>query len=210
MNPARISENLTLSAIDMIMFGGAVPDPREPHTGVFTGCVGEFSAEYLGNDVDIRTIENAVLNYYEFEDIGFDTWQEFQAKFRNMWNGRILQLIENIENAEDFTVTDSSESVNETRKYGNVAEASSTAHGEFSDTPNQRVPNTFTGLTNMSDFKSGGKSETAGSEQRDLTIDRGGNKFERWLELSAKNRNIIYDFLEAFEPLFCTTYTISL
>lgn len=210
MNPARISENLTIQAVDMLMFGGAVPDSREPHTGVFTGCIGDFSAEYLGNDVDVRVIEQSVLNYYEYEDIGFDTWQEFQARFRNIWNGYILQLIENIENAEDFTVTDSSESVDETRNITGSGTTSSTSHGEYSDTPNQRVPNTFTGLTNMTDATASGTSENTGNETRKLTIDRGGNKFERWLELSAKNRNIIYDFLARFEPLFCTTYTISL
>lgn len=180
---------------------------RQPHTGVFRGCTGELSLEYLGEQVDIRTIEDIILEFYEYDNIAYETWQEFQGRFRNVWNRYIGTLIQNLENAQEFTVDSDVETYTENAGAATIADQTLDQTRKYSDTPNQYLndPETFNGLTDIT--QDGGTSKTTQSSAREIkrSIERAHNKFKDWLELSQENYNMIGRFAARFEPLFQTT-----
>lgn len=105
--------------------------------------------------------------------------------------------------------------------------SSKDATRKISNTPNQYLenPEDFNGLTgyernedeNTTNSSQRGEFETSrqtqstatgtttGSDTRQITRTRSRNALEKWIALSEKNRNIIYDFVDKFEPLFKKT-----
>lgn len=202
--------NPTLPEVDYLMFNGNMPENREPHTGVFTGCMGELDVGYFGCGVNVRFIEDLVLQEFEANSIGFATWQEFVINFRNTWNRNIYPLFELLNNQVDFTLADSTEDVQE-KTTGTVdAVGQNTGSQKFSDTPNQYLsepnPNQFLSTYTAAENNTSGHQQGEGT--RELKTLKTGNQYERWLELSDKTRNIIYSFINKFYPLFQTTYVL--
>lgn len=190
------------------MFGGEYPADRQPHTGIFTGCSGDLNVQYLGATINVRTVENYILDEYRFRDISFMTWQEFAQNFRNTWNRYFPVLANNLAHVEEFTVIDSKETILENSTTKNEATRSGTAEARFSDTPHQYVPDTFDGLTTLSQSDGSTTDNSEIAHGSTTEIDRGGNAFERWLELSEKNYNMLYNFIDKFKDLFINTYSI--
>ena len=93
---------------------------------------------------------------------------------------------------------------------------------KFSNTPNEYIANKdgFNGLTTIEENNNSssheqnyeGSQETTRDKNVDVedknTVTRTNNTFEKWLELSKINRNIVYDFIDKFSVLFQKTVNI--
>lgn len=204
------SRGTTIDMVDLLCFGGNYPTVREPHTGIFTGCIGELeNVQYINNSVTVRNVEDLILEEFKFRDIDLP-WQEFAHDIKITWNKYFPVLAENLQHVAEFTLDDETENVTETVNVTQNATTHTTGRDKYSDTPNQYVASgaDVNGLTSISDASADGTSENTGNSSRTLETSKGHNRFERWLELSYKNRNIIYDFIDRFRELFKTTYII--
>lgn len=250
MRTARISQGVSIVDIDNLM-GGSYDENRAPHTGVFTGCLGDYVCVYAGEEWDIRVIEDLILEEYAPRSIGFMTWQEFAHHLKTTWNRYIFPLFEIMRQQPALTLSEETEqttadgkitvdmktetnnTVNGTDTLSQESTGKETGKGmqKLSNTPNQYLsdPSTFNGLsgyqesdgsrdteqkndtTNATERISTGEALTTGTNTSDRTIKRekSRNAFEKWLFLSEINRNIIYDFVDKFEPLFSTTSRIT-
>lgn len=204
---------MTLKELDeFLLYANEQDDEtRTAHMGIFGDCRGEISVNYLGDDIATIDVENSVMETYAFRDIGYLTWQEFMANFSRVWNKYFGILRENLENSEAFTVVDAKETVKET--IDTIADTKTTGQGSvrYSDTPNQYLnggQNPQQYLTTFTGNQTAGTGESTGNTKRTLETDKGGNAFERWLSLSAENRNILYDFVHKFAILFKNTYIV--
>ena len=202
-----VNGRVRLSEVDSLLYTPEEGVPRPEHVGIFTKCIGELdNVSYLGVNFDIREIEDYLLALYGCRYVGFETWEEFMPQFRSTWNREILQLVQNIKAAEEITVVDSKERITIHSSGGNNGMAHAVGENRYSNVPNQLVPNTFQGVT---DFNKGDSTQT---NEQSFTSDAvtekedSGNVFERWLELSAKNKNIVFQFLDKFEWLFLSTF----
>ena len=203
--------------------------------GIFKGCLGDFkngTTEYLDENWDIKTVEKLILNEYETQSIGFSTWQEFKSNFRNTWNRYFFQFKQNIENSlKEFPLYDykrTSEynrenTQNSTSTYERGTDGEMTTNGnsteKYSNTPNEYIANkdNYNGLTSINEdtnnstttqnYSSNGTmgENTTREDTENATVTRTNNAFEKWLELSLKNRNIVYDFIDKFSWLFSRT-----
>lgn len=206
------NQGVTIDYVDFLAFDGQIPENRAPHQGVFQQCFGDIEdgIVYGGIPITTRYIEDFILNEYQFRDILY-TPQQFIVEVGNVWNRYFIPFYQNLKNAQDFSVEDESEKVTET--FESTAKQSATGSGEtkYSDTPNQFLtnPDTFNGLTSYSAENNKGEQSGEGSGSRTIDRKRAHNMFERWLEISRKNRNIIYEFIDAFGELFQTTYIIN-
>lgn len=250
MRTARISQGVSIVDVDNLM-GGSYEENRAPHTGIFSGCLGDYVCQYAGEEWDIRVIEDLILEEYAPRSIGFMTWQEFAHHLKTTWNRYIFPLFEIMKQQPKLTLSEETE---QTTADGKVTvnmqtETTNNVNGEdtlsqeatgketnkgiqkLSNTPNQYLadPSTFNGLTgyqegdnsrttgqkndatNTTKRTSTGNALTTGTNTSDRTIKRekSRNAFEKWLFLSDINRNIIYDFVDKFEPLFSTTSRIT-
>ena len=88
---------LTLKEIDLII--GGISSPREPHQGVFDMCSGDINVEYLGENWGTSDIETLIMNEYAFREMAFETIEEFQQYFTNIWNRGFYIMKQNVENA---------------------------------------------------------------------------------------------------------------
>lgn len=89
---------LTLKEIDLII--GGITSPREPHQGVFDMCSGDINVEYLGENWGTSDIETLIMNEYAFREMSFETIEEFQQYFTNIWNRGFYIMKQNVENAQ--------------------------------------------------------------------------------------------------------------
>lgn len=202
-----VNGRVRLAEVDSLLYTPEEGVPRPEHVGIFTKCIGELdNVSYLGANFDIRAIEDYLLELYGCRYVGFETWEEFIPQFRSTWNREILQLVQNIKAAEEITVVDSKERITVHSSGGNNGTTHGVGENQYSNVPNQLVPNTFQGVT---DFNKGDSTQT---NEQSFTSDAvtekedSGNVFERWLELSAKNKNIVFQFLDKFEWLFLSTF----
>lgn len=203
--------------------------------GIFKGCLGDFkngNVEYLNEFWTVEELEKMILDEYEIQSIGFSTWQEFKVCFRNTWNKNFFQFRQNIENSlKEFPLYeyqrisnyDRTDNVSSTSTYerGTDGEMNTTGGGteKFSNTPNEYISNgeNFNGLTTINkdennsttsqNYTSTGEmgEQTERTNNENSTVTRNNNMFEKWLELSQKNRNIVYDFINKFSWLFSRT-----
>lgn len=186
--------------------------PRSSHEGVFTGAKGEFPAlAYLGEELSIMELERKILEYYEFREIGFATFQEFQKTLVRVWNENFGVLAENLNYAQQLTLTDEKEEVVEHISGKISGGGSGLSTQKFTNTPNQYIAasENFNGLTNMTQNAAQNDFSNQDEHNRTLTTQKSHNIFEKWLELSERNRNIIYDFIKKFEWLFAHTFKIN-
>lgn len=204
------SNTITLNTVDLLCFNGEIPENREPHTGIFSGCIGDLeNVTYLGESITVRDVEEFLFSEYMFRDIAFPTYQEFSIVWRNTWNRYFLQLSQNLENVEDFTVIDSTEKVTEDTTGASSFNNVGGSRNKYSNVPNQYIESQGQkGLTDYSELGTDSSGKADNALNRKLEIDRGGNKFERWLEISTKNRNLVYDFIDKFDYLFLKTFII--
>lgn len=204
-------KGVTINEVDeyYLSVQGVISEAREAHEGVFIGCKGEINVAYLGEQITPLAIEQYVLDAYALRDIGIPM-QAFQKALQTTWNRYIGVLIENLQHAQELTLIDSNEIVTET--IDNIAASNTSGKGnnKYSDTPNQYLSRTeqasFNGLTSYNESENSGSATAASNRQRRLETDKSGNVFERWLELSEKNRNIVDEFVRRFAALFKTTY----
>lgn len=207
--PRNPYQKINIREVDEVMGGGS-EDPRTAHTGLFQECSGTLPTnKYLDGDITISILQENLLKYYEFDAIAYASWQEFARRFTNLWNLEFPIFRQNLENIEDFTVIDSLEEYKEQLEGTNSASGSNSADMRYTDTPGQYLTQgnaTENGLTSYQ--KTAGQGEQSGqfTTTRNTTRDRGGNKFERWLQLSEQNRNIVTDFYNKFRNLFSTTH----
>ncbi len=212
----EISNNITIEAIDQLMYSWDV-DQNSPnriaHQGAFLGCIGDFpqNSIYLRYDISAREIEKLIVAEYRYRSIKSDTYEEFLQGLKNIWNNHFNVLVQNIINAEEFTVTDDDENVVETVQDSQHSKSSGGNTNKFSNTPNQYISSGdgINGLTTITDSNDDIESSGDGTRTRTLTTRKGHNNFERWLELSQKNRNLVYEFIDKFKPLFMTTFSIT-
>lgn len=223
-------QSITLDEVDYYM--GGKTENRQPHTGVFKNCRGEFSVQYLGETLTEQDIEIMLLEKYLLCEIAFETIELFHWRFYNVWNENFNILKQNLQNVEEFVIDESKETVTENLKVdrtaNNTANNSKTGENDntinsdskFSDTPNQYVQGQFNGLTSISVRDDTGKqtykdntlltAETTGKDTstRDFTRTHSINAFEKWLSLSERNYNIIYSFIAKFDKLFNKTFVL--
>lgn len=206
-----IPSRKTVKEIDAMLMAGYDPtEPRQQHQGIFAKCLGDIpdTIPYLGINVDVLFIEQLLLDEYEIRDIGFATWQEFVREWTNTWNREFLQLAENLKNAQALTIIDSKE----TEKITETTNAQSTTNGtsdnKYTDTPNQYNDQTHVGLTQRAINTGNSSYDGEGTREYNRELSEIENVFERWIELSAINRNIIYAFIDKFRWLFQSTYII--
>lgn len=200
----------TIELVDSMLYSGE--EPRPAHAGIFAGCVGELpeNFSYLGEAITVRDIEEKLIQQYRFRDMSFTTWQEFQNAIVNTWNRNFPVFAQNIENVEEFTVIDDKETTTENIQDQTHAQATDSSTGKYSDTPNQFANDgTNNGLTSINMGEGKVENQSKAARDRVVTVDKGGNAFERWLELSAINRNLVYDFIDKFRWCFLETYVIS-
>lgn len=183
-----------------------------PQDGIFRSCNTSVFPEnitYLGEQIDLLSFEVAVLNYYALRET-FLPWQAFEVGFSNIWNENIGVLAENLTNAEGLTVIDDNESVTEKITGTSNDVSSSNSENRYTNTPNQYLTDNdgknYKGLTDLTKNTGNATSDRMVDTERTLTTEKGGNKFERWLELARKNRNIQYEFFDKFKTLFTNTY----
>ncbi len=232
------SKRPTIKDIDnyMLISQGNDNKDRIESVGVFFGCNGTFeNVEYLNESWNVLKIQEMILNEYETLEIGFGSWQDFYVNFRNTWNRNFFQFRQNIENAvKEYTLYDykrisdrtKNETVDDDIKSTTTTNGKMTYEGDnsnkFSNTPNEYLANNdgFNGLTSIEENENSSKhtqeyrgdqwsDRVKGVELKDNNeVTRTNNTFEKWLELSNKNRNIIYDFIDKFSWLFLKTINI--
>lgn len=217
---------ISIVSVDKLMFDGN-EEERQSHDGIFKGCFGAFNVDYLGHTFSERDIETLLIDEYAYRDISFFTWQEFAHKIKTTWNRNILQLIENLKKAPELKLNSAYESVTENSSGNAQTSSNSTGNESASDsgvnvkkvsnTPNEYLqnPESFNGLTGYENndnqntrtgersASATGTANTTGT--REIERETGRNALEMWLHLSEINRNIIYDFIDKFEPLFKQT-----
>lgn len=206
-----IPSRTTVKSIDAMLMAAYDPnEPRKQHQGIFAGCLGDIpdTIPYLGLEVNVRLIEQLLLDEYEIRDIGFPTWQEFVREWSNTWNREFLQLAENLKNAQALTVIDSKETETISEKTNAQSNTQGTSDNKYTDTPNQYNAQTQVGLTRRAINDGNSSYDGEGTREYNRELSDSGNVFERWLELSAINRNIIYAFIDKFRWLFQSTYII--
>lgn len=191
--------------IDLLCLGGVYPEERQPHQGIFKYCEGDFFTTE-----QTKGLETQILSEYAYRDVLFGP-EQMAVEVGNIWNRYFSVLKTNVENQEEFTVEDETEKVTENLDGTRERSAESGTENKYSDTPNQYLenPETLNGLTSYSSLKGTGLSNDKIANTRTLETKKGHNRFERWLDLTRKNRNIIYDFIDRFNVLFQTTYIIS-
>lgn len=164
----------------------------------------------MGEEINVTDIEEAVYNTYAPRQIAYETIDMFIHYFSYTWNRYFAPLKNTLENLQEFTVIDDDESTSESQTATSTATAEGTALQKYSDTPNQYLANPDANefLTNVTDAKSNSNTQTEGTGNREIKRTRSGNVFEKWLNLSDKNRNIIFDFADKFKDLFSGTAVI--
>lgn len=197
-----------IEEVDRLYGGVPYEDGREAHAGIFTGCVGDFSFDYHDQKaVTPLVLEQLIIDEYAFRNCSFDTFQEFKQHIKTTWNRHIYPLIDALKNVPDLKYNDGTESVTESVESSGNASTSGGGKNKYTNTPNQYkdYADGMNGLTDYSENETNGSSENSGKAKRTLETDRAGNMFEKWLAVAGKNRNIIYDFVDRFAPLFMTT-----
>lgn len=197
-----------IEEVDRLYGGVPYEDGREAHTGIFAGCVGDFSFDYhYQKAVTPLVLEQLIIDEYAFRNCSFDTFQEFKQHIKTTWNRHIYPLIDALQNVPELKYNDGSESVTENITGKLNATSGGTGKNKYTNTPNQYKDYTdgMNGLTDYTENETNSTSSSDSSTDRTLTTDRAGNMFEKWLAVAEKNRNIIYDFVDKFAPLFITT-----
>lgn len=197
---------LTLKEIDLII--GGITSPREPHQGVFDMCSGDINVEYLGENWGTSDIETLIMNEYAFREMSFETIEEFQQYFTNIWNRGFYIMKQNVENAQKMTFQDQSENYTENTSATSTSTTNASGDSKFTNVPNQYNKDTDAGLTSRNMNTSEGTGTSSGSGERTFNSTKTGNPFEKWLAYSGQNRNIIYKFVDSFNPIFINTVTI--
>lgn len=201
-------QTITLNEVDYIMDGKK--ENRKAHDGVFKGCLYEINTNYMGEDLTTQDIEILILEEYKLKEIAFETYDTFQHYFKNCWNKHFLKMRQNVLAAVDFETGEHKEIIKEKLTNENKVNSSNNGITKFSNTPNQYIPenNSFNGLTEISDGTANGEAKTNGTTQRDYEYTKVGNAFEKFINLSKENYNIVYDFINKFSDLFLNTIII--
>lgn len=218
-------QNLTLDEIDYFL-GGKEQAPRPTGIGVFEECDGDINAAYLGENFTRGDIEALLLDNYALAESAFETIETFQWRWRGIWNEWFPVLKQNLLSAVDIELSDSTSTRD--RRYSEEGSGTSSSESDdkttttrdttgeerFSNTPNQLIQGSFTGLTTLRNTKGtegvdgsthGTTSATASSDKSGTdneTTTKSGNVFLKWLSVSKENKNIIYSFFEKFDPCF--------
>ena len=171
-------------------------------------CSGDINVEYLGENWGTSDIETLIMNEYAFREMSFETIEEFQQYFTNIWNRGFYIMKQNVENAQKMTFQDQSEDYTENTSATSTSTTNASGDSKFTNVPNQYNKDTDAGLTSRNMNTSEGTGTSSGSGERTFNSTKTGNPFEKWLAYSGQNRNIIYKFVDSFNPIFINTVTI--
>jgi hypothetical protein len=171
-------------------------------------CSGDINVEYLGENWGTSDIETLIMNEYAFREMAFETIEEFQQYFTNIWNRGFYIMKQNVENAQKMTFQDQSEDYTENTSATSTSTTNASGDSKFTNVPNQYNKDTDAGLTSRNMNTSEGTGQSSGSGERTFNSTKTGNPFEKWLAYSKRNRNIIYKFVDSFNPIFINTVTI--
>lgn len=199
---------ITLETIDSYL-GGEPIFPREPKQGIFENCRGTLQAVYQGEIISEADIEQELFEFYQLREMSFETIEVFQKYFSNIWNRNFSTLKQNLLNVQDFTIQNESETYKEEVSSQVVNTGESHNNQGFSNTPNQYLQNEKkAGLTTYTETNGDGINTQRGNGNKTFTSSKQGNAFRDWLDLSEKNRNIIYNFIDKFDIIFLNSISI--
>lgn len=137
-------------------------------------------------------IEEAFKEYWWYYQIGYSTLEEFKWRLKRSWKSKIETFAQRL-SAYPQTISLNEKTIE--KNYNN------TTDNKYSDTPNQPMLDVDTDGSYLTD-------RTHIDMDGDSTETETRNELEKYDELYAKIRDVMYDFIKSFRDLFLTDVII--
>lgn len=209
-----IRDGIKIQEVDKLLGGQGIVDNSDIrifNTGIFKNARGtNFTFQYFDEEITAADIQNGLLDFYAYRDIGFATWQEFVNHFIHRYNAEIKKLYLKLKEIPEFSLVDDTDTITESVQTNAIGSGSDTGTSKYTNTPNQYISinDGLNGLTDLREQSGSSQSSSEGTTERSITHEHAPNKFEKWAYLTDRFRDAIFDFYEEFEELFKTTATL--
>lgn len=153
----------------------------------------EWTDLVIGNKTYSKTyIQDAFKDYWWYYQIGYSTLDEFKWRLKRNWKANIDIL------AKRLSVYPQQILLNEKvieREYTNETD------NKYSDTPNQQMAGVDSASGYLTDRT---KIDMGGNSTETITK----NELEKYAEIEKNIKDVMYEFIKMFKPLFITDVII--